>query len=410
MRVRTTKTIVLKDAATICTGALVWWAFGYPFALGNGKEDSFIGSGDFFSYRNDYEAGFFSKWLFQWTFAAVAAAIVSGAVAERCRFSAYLVYTVVLTGLIYPVVVHWAWSDGGWLSSKDEDYLEDRSGKFLNPEMGANGLIDFAGSGVVHMVGGGVALMGAVTLGPRLGRFDRDGRPTDAEGHSSVLALMGTLMLWFGWYGMAPVSTWRWGAMQLAEKVAANITLSAASGGMSSLLLARGAGEPNDLPLMLNGILAGLVSIAGPCAVVEPYAAVIIGILGGLVYYGAHHLLLKLKIDDPLDASAVHFFCGAWGLIAAGLFATEAGVTLGEFADSEHFGAFYGGGGEQLGVQCVGLAAIAGWTLVTSGILFAGLKTMGMLRLPPDEEISGLDHPSSGAIDFNAVMPTGGAK
>jgi Amt family ammonium transporter len=161
---------------------------------------------------------------------------------------------------------------------------------------------------------------------------------------------------------------------------------------------------------MLNGILAGLVSIAGPCAVVEPYAAVIIGILGGLVYYGAHHLLLKLKIDDPLDASAVHFFCGAWGLIAAGLFATEAGVTLGEFADSEHFGAFYGGGGEQLGVQCVGLAAIAGWTLVTSGILFAGLKTMGMLRLPPDEEISGLDHPSSGAIDFNAVMPTGGAK
>lgn len=399
-----------------CIGALVWWAIGYPIAFGSGPENNFAGGGDFFTYKRGQETGFYAYWMFQWAFAATAATIVSGAVAERCRFSAYLVYTTVLTGFIYPVVVHWGWSDGGWLSAWDYDYQSDAEGatvdgsKFLDPEMGANGLIDFAGSGIVHMVGGGAALMGAFFLGPRMGRFGVDGQVVDMPGHSSVLAVIGTFILWFGWYGFNPCSTLLWGAMQLAEKVAANTTLAAASGGLTSFLLAHALTKNLDLGPALNGILAGLVSITGPCAVVEPYAAVIIGVIGGFVYFGSHHLLLKLKIDDPLDAAPVHFFCGAWGVLASGFFATKEGVFLAAFANPDHYGVLYGGGGEQLAIQIGGMFAIAAWTCITSGIMFFALSKLGMLRVSPEDEQAGLDesHHGGSAYDMGVDVKTMG--
>ena len=405
VRAKNTKNILLKNVLDACLGALIWWSIGYPLALGSGKENNFIGAGDFFTYKRGAGTGFYALWMFQWAFAATAATIVSGAVAERCRFIAYLTYTVVLTGFIYPVVVHWGWSDGGWLSAWDYDYVLDEEGEaagtFLNPEMGGQGLIDFAGSGIVHMVGGGAALMGAIFLGPRLGRFDADGKPVDIQGHSTVLAVMGTFILWFGWYGFNPCSTLMWGAMQLAEKVAANTTLAAAAGGATSFLLARMSTGVLDLPPALNGILGGLVSITGPCAVVEPYAAVIIGVIGGFVYFGSHNLLLKLKIDDPLDASPVHFFCGAWGVIASGLFATKEGVVLGAFANDQYYGAFYGDDGTQLGIQFAGMAAIALWTCITSGVMFFVLKSMGILRVPPEDELAGLDESHHGGSAYD---------
>lgn len=417
VRAKNTKNILLKNVMDACLGAIIWWAVGYPFAFGAGGTDDFIGSGDFFLYNHrdweremiaDYTTpgignpGTYGTWMFQWAFAATAATIVSGAVAERCRFSAYLTYTTILTGFIYPVVVHWGWSGDGWMSPWD--YGEEGPS---DAKVGGNDFIDFAGSGIVHMTGGGAALMGAIVLGPRMGRFDASGAPVDMPGHSTVLATMGTFILWFGWYAFNPCSTLLWGSMGLAAKVAVNTTLGAAGGGVVSFLLGRFFTGTLDIGPALNGILGGLVAITGPCATVDPWAALIIGFIGGAVYYGASKMLLMLKIDDPLDASPVHFFCGAWGVIATGLFSSKSGVEFAAFSSHEaegakHYGAFMGGGGEQLGIQFVGLLAIASWSCGMSLIMFLALKYAGILRVPPEEESEGLDtsHHGGSAYDL----------
>jgi len=283
----------------------------------------------------------------------------------------------------------------GWLSAWTGD---DK------PFLKANGLIDFAGSGVVHMTGGGAALMGAIFLGPRSGRFSPDGRVIDMPGHSTVLAALGTFILWFGWYGFNPVSTLAFVYMQDAARVAVTTTLAACAGGITTLCLHVMMKNPPDVGPALNGILAGLVSITAPCPVVEPYMAFFIGIIGGLVYYGSSSMLKKLKIDDPLDASPVHFFCGAWGVLSCGLFATKD-FTASVYAQSEKdYGAFYGGGGKQLGNQVVGVLAIAAWTCTFSGITFAGLKAVNILRVSAADEMEGLDssHHGGAAYDFAA--------
>jgi Amt family ammonium transporter len=422
VRAKNTKNILLKNVMDACLGAIIWWSVGYPFAFGAGSSDDFIGSGDFFLYNHrswerqrmaDYAAKIdgedvtYGTWMFQWAFAATAATIVSGAVAERCRFSAYLAYTTILTGFIYPVVVHWGWSGDGWMSPWD--YGEDEAGEDFAEaaKVGGNDFIDFAGSGIVHMTGGGAALMGAIVLGPRMGRFDASGAPVDMPGHSTVLATMGTFILWFGWYAFNPCSTLLWGSMHLAAKVAINTTLGAAGGGVVSFLLGRFFTGTLDIGPALNGILGGLVSITGPCATVDPWAALIIGFIGGAVYYGASKMLLMLKIDDPLDASPVHFFCGMWGVISTGLFSSKSGVEFAAFSSHEaegakHYGAFMGGGGEQLGIQFVGMLAIAAWTCGMSLIMFLALKYAGILRVPPEEESEGLDtsHHGGSAYDL----------
>ena len=303
-------------------------------------------------------ATYYAMWMFQWAFAATAATIVSGAVAERCAFGAYLSYTFVLTAFIYPVVVHWGWSAEGWLSA----WTGSASPEGYAPVLGANGLIDFAGSGIVHMTGGGAALMGAIFLGPRTGRFaPRTGEVQDMPGHSTVLAALGTFILWFGWYGFNPVSTLAFHYMRDAARVAVTTTMSACAGGATTLAIHVALKNPPDVSPALNGILAGLVSITAPCPVVDAWAAVLIGFMGAFVYYGSSKMLLKLKIDDPLDASPVHFFCGAWGVIAAGLFARQE-FTMGVYGSSpDDYGALFGGGGKQLGIQIVAVLAIAAW-------------------------------------------------
>jgi len=396
VRAKNTKNILLKNVLDACLGAFVWWFMGFPIAMGD-SSGKFAGGKDFFMMDLTKELTnnptYFATWMFQWAFAATAATIVSGAVAERCKFVAYLVYTTALTAFIYPVVVHWAWSSEGWLSawvSEDE-----------KPFLKANGFMDFAGSGVVHMTGGAAALMGSIFLGPRIGRFTPAGSVVDMPGHSTVLAALGTFILWFGWYGFNPVSTLAFEYMGDAARVAVTTTLAAATGGCTTLAIHVALKNPPDVFPALNGILAGLVSITGPCPVVEPWAAAFIGFVGGFVYYGSSTLLKKLQIDDPLDAAPVHFFCGIWGVLSVGLFAEKSYTKSVYGKDEDSYGAFMGGGGKQLGNQIIGVLAIIGWVCFTCSIVFGSLKALKLLRVSAEDEEVGLDSSHHGGDAYN---------
>jgi len=254
--------------------------------------------------------------------------------------------------------------------------------------------------------------MGAIFLGPRIGRFRDDGTVVDMPGHSTVLAALGTFILWFGWYGFNPVSTLAIQYMEDAARVAVTTTLSAAAGGAATLGIHVALGNPPDVSPALNGILAGLVGITAPCPVVEPWAAFLIGLLAGPIYYGTSMGLKMMKIDDPLDASPVHFFCGAWGVISVGFFA-DKDLTASMYGSySEGHGCFMGGDGVQLGVQLIGVLAIASWTCGTAAMIFGSLKLAGILRVSEADEVCGLDesHHGGAAYSFEAAQPTGAGK
>ncbi|GMH35890.1 hypothetical protein BSKO_03758 [Bryopsis sp. KO-2023] len=412
VRAKNTKNILLKNVLDACVSTIIWWSVGYSFAFGErgAASNGFIGGTNFFmsNASDTNQKQFFAHWIFQWAFAATSGTIVSGAVAERCQFRAYLIYTMAITGFIYPVVVHWVWSGEGWLSPfrTEEGYgfFHDVPENLERmPSLKKSiGLIDFAGSGVVHMTGGSAALVAASLLGPRVGRFDASGVKEFPQ-NSVALATLGTFILWFGWYGFNPVSTMCMrGCMHVASKTAVNTTLSAAAGGIAVVLVHALSGNPADVSPVLNGILAGLVSITASCAVVEPYGAVIIGLLGGIIYYFSTGLLKRMRIDDPLDASPIHLFCGAWGVFAAGLFATPQNLRNAYGSDTDA-GLFYGGNGAQLGVQILGMTVISMWSMFLSFILFFSLKVTGWLRVPKEEEIVGLDisHHGGSAYDYD---------
>jgi len=302
--------ILYKNLMDACIGAISFWFIGYGLAYGNSKDGIFIGGSNFFANEEnvdpsseDYDGLGYHSFFFQWAFAATAATIVSGAVAERTKLSAYFVYSIFLTAFVYPVVVHWVWDSEGWLCAWKAD-----GKKFMSDSEASNGLIDFAGSGVVHMVGGFSGLMGAIAVGPRLGRFteerDAAGNVIVHEEHNKLLASLGVCILWFGWYGFNGGSTLMVsdGYAALAAKVCVTTTLAAASAAITCTVYSRVLFHKFDLMLSLNGVLAGLVSITANCAVVEPWGAAVIGFLGAFVYIGSSALLKKLKIDDPLDA------------------------------------------------------------------------------------------------------------
>ena len=301
--------------------AIVWWAIGYPLAYGEGAHGlrNFVGGSNFFmaSIEVSERPKYYSHWIFQWAFAATSATIVSGAAAERCRYQAYVIYTIVITGFVYPVVAHWVWSDWGWLSA----FRESRAFE------GSLGLLDFSGSSVVHVTGGGAAFFAAWFLGPRAGRFDTQGNVIDIRCNNQSLIMLGTFLLWFGWYAFNSASeTCVHGCMVTASLAAVNTTLSAASSSLTVLFIHVMCGHRIQIAPGLNGLLSGLVGITAGCAVVEPFASIIIGSLSGIVYYSTANLLLVLKVDDPLEASAVHFSPGFIGTVCVGLFATETNV------------------------------------------------------------------------------------
>jgi Amt family ammonium transporter len=307
-------------------------------------------------------------------FAATSATIVSGAMAERTQFKSYLLYTVFISAFIYPISGHWIWG-GGWLARL--------------------GFHDFAGSTAVHSVGGWAALMGASILGPRIGKYVKgdNGKITVKAfpGHNIPYACLGVFLLWFGWYGFNGASTGTaignagsiWSANSIA-RVCVTTSLAACGGGIAALLVSWKWFKKPDVSMTMNGVLAGLVSITAPCAVVSPGAAIIIGIIGGvLVVFAVEFIDKVLKIDDPVGASSVHLVCGIFGTLAVGIWANAPSDGV--------VGLLHGGGFHQLGIQAIGVAAVGVWAAVLSLILFHAIKATTGLRVSPKEELVGLD-------------------
>ncbi|XP_047737208.1 putative ammonium transporter 1 [Hyalella azteca] len=309
VRSKNATNVLFKNLFDIFLGGIAFWLFGYAIAFGKG---SLIGTTFWASY--DVKDLQMAHWLFQFVFAATAATIVSGAVAERCAFAAYFIYSTLITGLVYPVVAHWAWSDDGWL--------------------GRHGYHDFAGSGVVHLTGGVAALAGAVFLGPRIGRFDgeRGEPPEPITGHSVPLAGLGGFILLFGFLafnGGSQGSISRPGDAAAVARAVVNTILSGCSAGLSVLVTYRLSGNNNWSFLMaLNGSLVGMVSICSGCNVLRPWGACIAGLVGGVIYVMLHYLMIRIRVDDPLDAVAVHMGGGMWGLMATPLL-MENGILYG---------------------------------------------------------------------------------
>jgi Amt family ammonium transporter len=331
----------------------------------------FIGTSNFFlsELSLDASAGYdWTNYLFQLMFAGAAATIVSGAVAERLKFKTYLVYTAVMSALIYPIGGHWLWG-GGWLMQR--------------------GFVDFAGSTIVHACGGFAALAAAWVLGPRIGKYNKDGSSNAIPGHSLTLAALGVFILWMGWFGFNAGSTLS--GMNASLGYIAVITTTAASAGALSALLVNWAkaGHPST-EMALNGALAGLVAITAGTANVTMGGAIAIGLVGGVVLvFGLIFVERVLKVDDPVGAVAVHAFNGMWGTIAVGLLAAPA---VGEFTGMGPItGLFYGGGFSQLGVQLLGAGAVSAWSFITMGALFYLMKITIGVRVSEKEEIEGLD-------------------
>ena len=374
-RAKNAVNILMKNLMDFSMGSIAYWAIGFAIMFGAGN--TFMGTSGWFVPS---DSGVFSSlewssvpthaaWLFQLVFAATAATIVSGAMAERTQFKSYLIYSVFITGIIYPIVGHWIWG-GGWLSSM--------------------GMSDFAGSTVVHSTGGWLALTGAVVLGPRLGKYDGEGKPRPIAGHNLPLAALGVFILWLGWFGFNPGSQMGADAAEISG-IAVTTNLAAAAGAITAMITAWiMLGKP-DAGMSLNGALAGLVAITAGCASVSPRDAAIIGAIGGIVVVLSVLMFERLRIDDPVGAISVHGTCGAVGTILLGLFDSSSGV-------------FYGGGFALLGAQIVGVLAVLVWCLVTGFILFSAIKAITGLRVTEEEEQAGLDYEEHGASaypDFN---------
>lgn len=389
VRVKNTSNILMKNVLDASLGGVVWWAVGFGFAFG-GSQGNFIGGDSFFPALGGLtETGDVSEaavFFFQWAFAATAATIVSGALAERTKFSAYLFYTVFITGLIYPIVINWGWG-GGWLADL--------------------GFMDYAGSTLVHSVGAWAGLAGAFLLGPRIGKYASDGTVTAIPGHNMSMAALGMFILWFGWYGFNPGSTLglTGGLATEAAWIAINTTLAAGAGAVVAMGVAKVRYGKADLGLTINGALAGLVSITAGCGFVETWAAVLIGGIGGILVVFSVAFFDKIRIDDPVGAISVHGTCGVWGTLAVGLFATAGAA---EAWGAKSHGLFMGGNIEALGVQFAGVLAVLAWTLLTAGILFFVIKKTIGLRVSEAEELAGLDvqeHGIGAYPEFPTVAP-----
>ena len=373
-RAKNVVNIFAKNMTDAIVGILAFFATGWAFAFGE-SGGWFIGTSNFFLQDLDLAAipeGGLSpatSFFFQAVFAATAVTIASGAMAERTKFWSYVIFSAIMCAFIYPVVVHWTWGGG------------------LIADIDINGAVfsDFAGSGIVHMTGGIAAFMGALFLGPRIGRYAEDGSPRAIPGHNIPFAILGVFILWVGWFGFNPGSELL--ADEFVSTIAVNTMLAAAAGGLlTAITITLVSGKP-DLAMIGNGVLAGLVAITAPCGAVTPLVSVAIGGIAGILVVFSVLFFDKVKIDDPVGAVSVHGICGFWGLVSVGLFATYDDAFLGR----EDAGLFYGGGIDQLLVQLLMAAIILVWVVVCTGILFGALKATIGLRVTREEEVEGLD-------------------
>eukprot|EP00752_Nemacystus_decipiens_P002347 g2217.t1 len=401
--IKNTKNILVKNIGDSAMGAIGWWLLGNGLAFGE-SSGGFIGTTGFALKSEDLygsDSGEFlplgyAQWLFQWAFAASATTIVSGAMAERATFGAYVVHSFLITTFIYPVVAHWAWSAEGWASPwlVDEDDL-----------LFGCGVIDFAGSGVVHMTGGMAALVGIFILGPRAGRFNEDGTSNTMPQQSAVLQTLGSFMLWWGWLGFNAASVSSFVAMPaVAAKVMGVTVIGASAGGIASLLLFKLKYGYWDVGNATNGILAGLVSITAGSGTFEPEGAFVVGLIGGLVYFLSSNFLL----DDVVNAAPVHLFGGMWGLVAAGIFSSKFSYSAAYFEGDRSdkcAGVLYGGSGRSLAANLVFLIAVLAWVGLTALVLFVVTKLTIGIRVSKQQEIAGMDDSKHGGQTYPELLP-----
>jgi ammonium transporter, Amt family len=371
--------IIMKNLLDFSVGSITFWMLGFGLMFG-ASYNGWFGTSDFFvdglvdGKSSNWEFAFL---IFQTVFAATAATIVSGAMAERTKFTSYLIYSAAITAFVYPISGSWAW--GGLYGDNGEGWLQQL------------GFIDFAGSAVVHSVGGWAALAGALVIGPRIGKFQPDGTVTPIMGHSMPLAALGVFILWLGWFGFNPGSTTSLDGGNFA-RVAVTTNLSAVGGVVSAMITSWVLFKKPDVSFALNGALAGLVSITAPCYDVGPGSALIIGLIGGVICVLSVLLFDRLRIDDPVGAISVHGVCGAWGTLSVGLFAHES-------CDGNN-GLLFGGGAGILGVQLLGVVAYFVWAFGVSFLIFWAIKATVGLRVSQEEEIQGLDATEHGMVAY----------
>jgi Amt family ammonium transporter len=386
-RAKNAGNIMMKNLLDCCMGAVAYWAIG--FGLMFGVSNGIIGMDHFFLSPDNTTGGGqweYTFWMFQVVFAATAATIVSGAMAERTKFSSYMIYSVFISLIIYPVFGHWAW--GNLLVTGNSD-----SGSWL----ASWGFIDFAGSTVVHSVGGWAALAGAIVLGPRIGKYGKDGKPRAIPGHSLSMATLGVFILALGWFGFNGGSTTA--ANGTVARIIVNTFLAGCVGAIMAMMASWFKFGKPDVGMSLNGVLAGLVAITAPCYTVTPLGAIIIGAVAGVLVFYSVLFFDKIKIDDPVGAVSVHGVCGVWGTLGAAL-----------LHENLFLGLEYDLAG-QLMVQGTGIAVAFLWTFTTAFILFKVLAATVGLRVTAEEEIAGLDlgeHGASAYPDFVVVGASGG--
>jgi Amt family ammonium transporter len=379
-RAKNTANILMKNLMTICLGVLIYWLVGWAIMYGESVGGIF-GFSQFFLSGADNSV--WNAWFFQMVFAATGATIVSGAMAERTNFKAYLVFTGLLVAIIYPVYGHWVWS-GADLALLTGD------GSWVVQICGAS-FHDFAGSGVVHSIGGYAALAGVIILGPRLGKF-KNGKPQVIPGHNITFGFLGVLLLWLGWLGFNGGSTLD-GSDAYMNLAVANTFLAAAAGAVAAMILTWAKTGKPDPSLTANGVLAGLVAITAPCGSVENWAAIVIGLIAGaIVYAGVMFNEAVLKVDDPVGAIAVHGYCGTWGLLAVGIFSVGMGngILDGAVYAAGAPGLLYGEVNQFI-VQVVGALAAFIWAFVAGLIVFKLIDIVIGLRVSEKEELEGLD-------------------
>ena len=384
-RSKNTANILMKNLVDFMVGSMLFWSIGFGLMFGVGNVFGTPHLFDLDTMDNIIQNGLPIEGflIFQTVFCATSATIVSGAMAERTKFSMYLAYTIAISVLIYPVSGHWTWG-GGWLSNADPD-------SFMMSVFGYT-FHDFAGSTVVHSVGGWIALVGAAILGPRLGKYGKDGKSKAIPGHNLTLACLGVFILWFGWFGFNPGSQLAaagYGDQTAISHVFLTTNLAACTGGFLALIVSWIKYGKPSLSLTLNGILAGLVGVTAGCDLISPMGAALIGaICGTVMIFAVEFIEHRLKIDDPVGASSVHGVCGSLGTILTGLFAVEGGT-------------FYGGGFGFLGAQIFGVIIVGGWAALMGYIIFKVLDKVHGLRVPARIEEEGLDIYEHGESAYN---------
>ncbi|KAK7284177.1 hypothetical protein RJT34_18918 [Clitoria ternatea] len=402
VRAKNTMNIMLTNVLDAAIGGIFFYIFGFALAFGT-PSNGFIGK-HFFGLSQFPSPSFdYGCFLYQWTFAIAAAGITSGSIAERTQFVAYLIYSLFLTGFVYPVVAHWFWCSDGWGSAAKVENL-----------LFGSGVIDFAGSGVVHLVGAVAGFWGAFIEGPRMGRFDHAGKAVPMRGHSGTLVVLGTFLLWFGWYGFNPGSFLNilkaygesgsgsyYGQWSAIGRTAVTTTLAGCSAALTTLFGKRlQTGHWNAVDVC-NGLLGGFAAITSGCSVVDPWAATICGFVAAWVLIGCNLVAEKFRYDDPLEATQLHGGCGTWGIFFTALFAKKQYVNeVYPGLPDRPYGLFMGGGGKLLAAHLVQILAIISWVSATMGMVFFVLHKLNLLRISSDEEMAGLDLTSHGGLAY----------